>query len=226
MNTTMRMGWLAIVLGATLCGCASRPQSAEPAARAETPNEIQPIVKSAIAGMVRVPPAHRGEGIEINVAGDQKATDALRARLSSVGYRVVAPGEAARYRLRIAPTYMGPDAERPIVGTAEANPHKDYSTFFAVALPSMDAPTIAVAPPAIKGVVSLISMAMRLGRIQQASATLPRRPDPVDALVMRMVLADGQRIEEAEILTQSYADKVPMELMVQDNIKTLVWLLE
>lgn len=72
----------------------------------------------------------------------------------------------------------------------------------------------------------MISMAMRLGRIQQASATLPRRPDPVDALVMRMVLADGQRIEEAEILTQSYADKVPMELMVQDNIKTLVWLLE
>jgi hypothetical protein len=204
-----------------LAGCVSRPE------RAEAPSEEQPIVKSAIAGMVRVPREHRAEGIDINVAEDQKATEALRARLSSVGYRVAAPGESVRYQLKIAPTYIGPDKSRPIVGTAEVNPSGDNSKFllWQRAFFSLDPATV-VAPAPIRGLVSLIATAIRVQDAGQVMSDLHRRTEPVDALVMRLVLADGQNMEQAEILTQSYADKVPPEMLVEDSVRTMVWLLE
>jgi hypothetical protein len=218
----MRGTFLWVALIAALSGCGSRP------GRADLPEEEQPIVKSAIAGMVKIPREHRAEGIEVNVADDPKATEALRTRLAKIGYRVVAPGEQGRYRLQVAPTYIGPEGNRPAVGTAETQGSGGFFRWLTMGT-SQEGLTVLVSPAPIRGVVGLIAISLRAAGVTgvfERPIGYVRRVDPVDALVMRMVLADGQRWEQAEILTQSYADKVPPEAMVEDSVRTMVWLLE
>jgi hypothetical protein len=213
--------WLALIT--VLSGCGSRP------GRSDLPEEEQPIVKSAIAGMIRIPRGHRAEGIEVNVADDPTATEALRVRLSKIGYRVVAPGEQGRYQLQVAPTYIGPEGSRPAVGTAETQGSGGIGRLLGILGSSHDAATVAVSPAPIRGVVALIVMTLRASGVTGVTDRpigYVRRVNPVDALVMRMVLADGQRWEQAEILTQSYAEKVPPEALVEDSVRTMVWLLE
>ena len=224
MNTTMRMGWLAIVLGATLCGCASRPE------RAAAPEEEQPLVKSAIAGTVGVARDKRGDGIQVNVADDARATEALSSRLAKAGYRVVPAGTPSRYRLQVALVYVGPDHSRPEVGSAEKQRSFNLINVIDGVMQYMPSPAHALVPGGGANVLPLIDMALRATGIKEAADRAyygyTRCSQPVDALVMRMLLVDGGQGQEAEILTQSYAENVPLEVMVDDSVRTMVWLLE
>lgn len=216
-----------ILVAVILSGCASRPERTQVA-------EEQPIVKSAIAGMVAVPRERRSEGIQLNVAGDATATEALAARLTQVGYRVAKAAEPARFRLGVAPIYAGPDRDRPLVGTAEKNRTfglGDVFDFTNTYLPSgPEAAVTFLGQAPARTVLTLVNVALRATGVResmdQAYFGYTRQPKPVDALVMRMTLVDGDRIQDAEILTQSYANEVPLELMVDDSVKTMVWLLE
>jgi hypothetical protein len=214
---------MSLALG--IAGCASEPTRSTADSRP---------VRSAIAGMVKMPVPERGHEITVEMTGGGAASQALRERMNALGYRVANDGTATPWSLTVSPMYFGEASGRPKVGTAEGAggttpPGLIVSQQLRRLLPSLwNSIGYALNPSAGARLLAVDVV----GRAAGAKEALDRRVEgrivekPLQALVMRVEMTGPEGRQVAEILTESYTEGLAMDALVDDNIKTLVWLLE
>lgn len=195
--------------------------------RAAAEDEKLPIVRSMLAGTMKLAPEERVKGIAVDVAGNPEVSAALREQLVKVGYKAMPAGGGAPYVLQVTPVFIGKDSARPSVDYEDlAKGGTDFSKF----IPSLwNALPRKFYPQHGDPVIIALDVAGRVLGVKDYVDRVwegRRRQDPVDALIMQITLTGNAAEQRMQILTQTYAEGVPLNLLIDDNIKMLMWMLE
>lgn len=181
-------------------------------------------VRSRVTGMVDARGLDRSSGLHVIYEGQETATGLLKERLRKLGYRLVDDPTQAVITLKLIALYAGPASDRPKFGNSE----KEGGFHWGRALFGM------VSDAAIlKGGFgfSLNSDAMANAWSRTlidngvVGAFKPTR-HAQEAIVTRMELTVGGATQGTEILSESYAEDLPRELLMAENMRQAAWFME
>jgi hypothetical protein len=220
MNSVVKMMSFLSCLVLVLTGCAVAPI------------EDGKIVKSSVSGVIAIPVADRKTGLYVEVADSQESTEILRAALKEKGYTIDQTDATAAYHLKVTPVFVGPASDRPKVGESENNPVRNESIANMLVRVFAPSPAMGLAGGLAGGLTKLTYWIDTAGKASGADRAFDdfvlgrRTRKPQEAIVTVLELTHGASIQKAEVLTESYAETLPLVMMWADNLRMAVWFLE
>lgn len=192
------------------------------------------LIESSVSGTTSLGRLHKHAGVSINYEGSQELTMALRSRLAEKGWKIVEDPAGATARIRIVPVYSGKASERPLM--INETPETTSLSIFDVASAILSAGQLATSlPQAVStgGTSHLVSNALatsataNLIQTAEKSGAFKRTKKPQEAFLVSIAIdaKDGNH-QAGQVLSESYAEGVPVGLLVKDNFDLVVWFLE
>lgn len=191
----------------------------------------EPPVKSTTSGSISVVSAdERKLGITVEYVGYPEVATMLSKELATKGYKVVTEPDKAALRLKVAPTYFGSAFWRPDFGESEKNPIRELN--LGMLIPSFwTASTGAASNPGLylaevfgkfAGIDEMLG-----GSTWYTKGVFSRTKRPQQAFItsVELIRPEG-KTEKAEILTETYAEGLPLEMVIGENLKIIVWFME
>lgn len=182
-------------------------------------------VRSRVTGMVDVRGLDRSSGLYVVYDGQETATGLLKERLGGFGYRLVDDPARAAMTLKVTALYAGSASDRPKFGASE----KEGGFRWGRALVGM-VTDAAILNGGFGFSINSDVMANAWSRTLidngVVGAFKPTR-HAREAIITRMELAAGSGTTQvAEILSESYVEDLPEELLMAENMRQAAWFME
>lgn len=181
-------------------------------------------VRSRVTGMVDVRGMDRSSGIHVVYDGQETATGLLKERLRKLSYRLVDDPTQAAITLKLIALYAGPASDRPKFGNSE----KEGGFRWGRALFGM-VTDAAILKGGFGFSINSDAMANAWSRTLidngVVGAFKPTR-HAQEVIITRMELTVGGTKQGAEILSESYAEDLPRELLMAENMRQAAWFME
>ena len=184
-------------------------------------------VRSSVSGVIAVPKDDRRLGIYVEVEGSKESTELLRAALVQRGYKIDENDTEAAYKLKVIAVFIGAASDRPKVGESEKNPiYSGNEVFWRIGVAGVAEKLSGGGPASPTYWIDMAVAATGADRAFDDLVLGRRTQKPQEAIVTVLELTHGAAVQKAEVLTESYAEKVPLGLMWADNLRMAVWFLE
>lgn len=182
-------------------------------------------VRSRVTGTADVRGLDRSSGLHVIYEGQEVATVLFKERLRKLGYRLVDDPTQAAITLKLIALYAGSAADRPKFGNSE----KEGGFRWGRALFGMVSDA-AILKRGFGFSLNSDTMANAWSRTlidNGVVGAFKPTQHAQEAIITRMELAAGSGTTQvAEILSESYVEDLPEELLMAENMRQAAWFME
>lgn len=191
-------------------------------------------VKSAVAGYIAAAKAHKAEGVYLLFEQSPEMTAVIRSRLADTGWKMV-DDPLAPVQVRVSIQYAGPAKDRPVVGSeGQDRPEIAISDIVgalisAVALIKHSDIALHGPSPSERRLAVGFTGGEAMGTLAplKKAGFFKRTKAAQEAYLVKVsVEVKGEATQYGQVLTESFAEEVPMELLIQDNLEQLIWFID
>lgn len=190
-------------------------------------------VKSFVAGSLDVSGVKKTMTVYAEYNGTEELTTALRQRIEELGYPMAESAESADIVFRVTPAYLGKASDRPKAGAYDGKSMRQGVNIGQLILMAAMGSAIGLEPNAAnirynpRVLAAYWTGASRdSGLTGTVSHAFKPTKKPQEAIVSHVELTVNGVLQQADVVSETYAKDVPNEMLVAQNLQQAVWYLE